>query len=58
MNENTRRRLQAATWRNCYEKLVAAGAEVVQDVTEIPDMVTFAQFRDPAGNIVGLVKAG
>lgn len=38
------------------EKVVAAGAEVVQDVTEIPDMVTFAQFRDPAGNIVGLVK--
>ncbi|MCZ6619094.1 MAG: VOC family protein [Gammaproteobacteria bacterium] len=38
------------------EKVVAAGAELVQDVTEIPDMVTFAQFRDPAGNIVGLVK--
>jgi len=28
-----------------------------QDVTEIPGMVTFAQFRDPAGNIIGLVKA-
>jgi hypothetical protein len=37
-------------------KVVAAGGEIVQDVTEIPDMVTFAQFRDPAGNIVGLVK--
>ena len=39
------------------EKVVAAGAELVQDVTEIPGMVTFAQFRDPAGNIVGLVKS-
>lgn len=39
------------------QKVVAAGAEVVQDVTVVPDMVTFAQFRDPAGNVVGLVKA-
>ena len=38
-------------------RVVAAGAELVQDVTEIPGMVTFAQFRDPAGNIVGLVKS-
>ena len=39
------------------EKVIAAGAELVQEETEIPGMVTFAQFRDPAGNIVGLVKA-
>jgi predicted enzyme related to lactoylglutathione lyase len=26
-------------------------------VTEIPGMVTFAQFADPEGNIVGLVKS-
>lgn len=39
------------------KKVTAAGGEVVQDVTLIPDMVTFAQFRDPAGNLVGLVKA-
>lgn len=39
------------------ERVVAAGAEVVQEVTEVPGMVTFAQFRDPAGNVVGLVKA-
>jgi predicted enzyme related to lactoylglutathione lyase len=25
-------------------------------VTEIPDMVTFAMFADPEGNVVGLVK--
>jgi hypothetical protein len=25
-------------------------------VTEVPGMVTFAQFADPEGNIVGIVK--
>jgi len=33
----------------------ANGAEVVADVMVIPGMVTFAQFRDPAGNVLGLV---
>ena len=32
------------------------GAKTVVPVTEIPDMVTFAQFSDPFGNLVGLVK--
>ncbi len=27
-------------------------------VTEIPNMVTFAQFSDPEGNVVGMVKEG
>ena len=39
------------------DKVKAAGAKVVQEVTEIPGMVTFAQFQDPAGNVIGLVKA-
>ena len=38
------------------DKIVGMGGEVVQPVTEIPDIVTFAQFRDPQGNVVGLVK--
>ena len=32
------------------------GAKTVVPVTEIPDMVTFAQFTDPFGNLIGLVK--
>src|SRR2546422_3248631 len=32
------------------------GAKTMVPVTEIPDMVTFAQFTDPFGNLVGLVK--
>lgn len=39
------------------EKITHLGGKVVQDVTVIPDMVTFAQFQDPAGNVIGLVKA-
>lgn len=35
----------------------AAGGKTIVPPTVIPDMVTFAQFADPAGNIVGLVKS-
>lgn len=33
------------------------GGEAIVPVTNIPGMVTFAQFRDPEGNIVGLVAS-
>jgi predicted enzyme related to lactoylglutathione lyase len=32
------------------------GGRTVVPVTEIPDMVTFAQIADPEGNVVGIVK--
>jgi uncharacterized protein len=35
----------------------AAGGTVALAKTEIPDMVTFAMFTDPAGNLVGLVES-
>ncbi len=38
------------------DKIEAAGGKTVVPVTEIPNMVTFAQFADPEGNIVGIVK--
>jgi uncharacterized protein len=38
-------------------KIEEAGGETVMETTEIPGMVTFAQFRDPGGHMVGLVKA-
>ena len=37
------------------DKAVAAGAEVLMPVTVIPDAVTMAMFKDPAGAVVGLV---
>lgn len=32
------------------------GGKTILPVTKVPDMVTFALFADPEGNIVGLVK--
>jgi predicted enzyme related to lactoylglutathione lyase len=39
-------------------KAEAKGGKTVMPVTEIPGMVVLAQFADPEGNVVGLVKAG
>jgi hypothetical protein len=33
---------------------VSMGAEIVTPITEISGMVTFAEFRDPAGNVIGM----
>jgi predicted enzyme related to lactoylglutathione lyase len=33
------------------------GGKTVMPPTEIPNMVTFAMFADPDGNVIGLVKA-
>ena len=38
------------------DKAVTLGGRIVVPVTEIPNMVTFAQFADLDGNVVGLVK--
>ena len=38
------------------DKVVGLGGSVKLPVTTIPNMVTFAQFTDPEGNVVGLVK--
>ena len=38
------------------DKAVSMGAKTVMPVTEIPDMVVYASFTDPWGNVVGLMK--
>jgi len=38
------------------DKAVSLGGEASTPVTEIPDVVTFASFRDPEGHEIGLVK--
>jgi hypothetical protein len=35
---------------------VQLGGRVVVPMTEVPGMVTFAQFADPEGNVIGLAK--
>lgn len=37
-------------------KAVSLGATIVVPVTVVPNMVTFCQFRDPDGNVIGMVK--
>ena len=39
------------------DKVEKAGGKTIVPVTEIPDMVTFALFQDPEGNMVGIVKS-
>jgi len=39
------------------DKAQKMGGKVVMPVTEIPGMVTFAQFADPDGHVIGLVKS-
>src|SRR5207249_5551981 len=38
------------------DKAESMGGKTVVPVTEVPDMVTFAHFTDPFGNLVGLAK--
>ena len=38
------------------KEIEAAGGKVTMPKMTIPDMVTFAQFADPEGNVVGLVE--
>lgn len=38
-------------------KIEEAGGKTIAPKMTIPDMVTFAMFADPAGNVVGLVEA-
>ena len=38
-------------------RIELAGGKTVVPVMEVPGVVTFAQFADPDGNIVGLVKS-
>jgi predicted enzyme related to lactoylglutathione lyase len=39
------------------DKAVSLGGKVLMPVTTIPDMVTFAQFADPEGNLIGITKS-
>jgi hypothetical protein len=38
------------------DKAVGLGGTVVMPLTEVPNVITLAQFADPEGNVVGLVK--
>jgi uncharacterized protein len=46
--------LQVDDIQATLDRIERAGGKTVVPVTVIPDMVTFAQFADPEGNVVGL----
>lgn len=48
--------VEVADLQAMLDKAVSLGGKVLVPPTEIPGMVTFAQFADPEGNVVGLVK--
>jgi uncharacterized protein len=42
--------------QQALSKAVGLGGTIVMPPTEIPNMVTMAMFRDPDGNVIGMVK--
>ena len=48
--------VQVADPQAALEKAERLGGKTVMPVTEIPGAVTMAQFTDPAGNMIGLIK--
>ena len=49
--------VEVADPQACLNQAEQLGGKTIMPVTEIPDMVTMAQFADPQGNVIGLVKA-
>lgn len=48
--------IQVEDIQSHLEKAVSLGGRIVMPVVEIPNMVTYAQFADPDGNVIGLIK--
>jgi predicted enzyme related to lactoylglutathione lyase len=48
--------VEVADLQATLDKAVSMGGRVAMPVTEIPGQVTFAQFIDPAGNMIGIAK--
>jgi len=49
--------VEVADPQSILEQAVRSGAQVVLPVTEIPGVGDIARFRDPQGNVVGLVRS-
>jgi hypothetical protein len=48
--------VQVDDLKKVLDKVEALGGKTLVPPTEIPNMVTFALFSDPDGNVIGLVK--
>jgi predicted enzyme related to lactoylglutathione lyase len=49
--------IEADDLQSHLDRVESLGGKTVVPVTEIPDIVTFAQFADPDGNVVGLFQS-
>lgn len=49
--------IEVADLQKALDAAKRHGGRVVQEITEIPGMVTLAKFADPEGNVIGLMKA-
>ncbi|MCG3120599.1 MAG: hypothetical protein ALAOOOJD_03364 [bacterium] len=47
---------QVADLAATLQKAESLGGKTIVPPTEVPNVVTFAMFQDPEGNVVGLVK--
>ncbi len=48
--------IEVADPQATLDQVQRMGGKTIVPVTEIPGAVTFAQFADPEGNVIGLVK--
>ena len=48
--------VEVADLQATLDRAVAMGGTVLMPPMEIPGVVTMAQFADPAGNVIGLIK--
>lgn len=49
--------VEVSDLESTLQKAVELGGKIVQPITEIPNMVTFALFSDVEGNVTGLTKS-
>ncbi len=49
--------IEADDLQSHLDRVESLGGKTVLPVTEIPDVVIFAQFADPDGNVVGLFRS-
>lgn len=49
--------IQVDDMRSTLDQIETLGGKITMDITTIPGMVTLAQFRDPEGNLIGLVHS-
>ena len=42
--------------RDAVEKIKAIGAEMVQDATDVGEGIKVASFKDPFGNVIGIIE--